>query len=208
MGSARTTRTRRNNGISGNSPPPLGVHHEHGRPHAIVIPANRMSLSGMAYAGSPLSASSNGGRWGGNSRFMVGQSQSSSAPLPSWLMNDNRASNARLQHRLPSARSLSTIHPLPTCAPASAPPPPRELALALAAEGIGHASCQLDGAPSVRSVTSPKSSAASPVTPAFPCFFSFCGGGQGGQQAQQLGGDKQALLANEKQRRRESHNAV
>jgi hypothetical protein len=95
-------------------------------------------------------------------------------------MNDNRASNARL----PSARSLSTIYPLPTflisrCAsppPTSAPLPPRALALALAAKGIGHASCQLDGAP-VRSISTT------------------------------AGRNNQALLANEK-RWRESHNAV
>ena len=54
-----TTRARRNNSISGTSPPPFSVHHGHGRPHAIVIPGSRMgSLSGMAHAGSPLSTSS------------------------------------------------------------------------------------------------------------------------------------------------------
>ncbi|EDR06935.1 uncharacterized protein LACBIDRAFT_299321 [Laccaria bicolor S238N-H82] len=43
MGPARTTRARRNNNISGTSPPPFGVHHGHGRPHAIVIPGSRMA---------------------------------------------------------------------------------------------------------------------------------------------------------------------
>ena len=62
VGPMRTTRARRNNSISGTSPPPFGVHHGHGRPHAIVILGSRMgSLSGMAHAGSPLSTSSNGG---------------------------------------------------------------------------------------------------------------------------------------------------
>jgi hypothetical protein len=65
-------------GIPGYSPPRLGVHHGHRKPHAIVIPTNRMSssLRGMAHAGSRLSVSSNGGKGGGNGWFMVGQSQS------------------------------------------------------------------------------------------------------------------------------------
>ena len=74
VGPARTTRARRNNSISGTSPPPFGVHHGHGRPHAIVIPGSRMgSLSGMAHAGSPLSTSYNGGG-GGNGWYIPWQS--------------------------------------------------------------------------------------------------------------------------------------
>ena len=73
VGPTRTTRARRNNSISGTSPPPFGVHREHGRPHAIVISGGRMgSLSGVAHAGSPLSTSYNGG--GGNGWYIPGQS--------------------------------------------------------------------------------------------------------------------------------------
>ena len=78
MGPVRTTRARRNNSLSGTSPPPFGVHRGHGKPHAIVIPGSRMgSLSGMVHAGSPLRTSSNGGGAEGNGWYMPGQSQSS-----------------------------------------------------------------------------------------------------------------------------------
>ena len=80
--SARTTRARRDNSISGTSPPPFGVYYGHGRPHAIVIPGSNMgSLSGMAHAGSPLSTSFNGGGGGGHGWFMLGQSQGSYVPF-------------------------------------------------------------------------------------------------------------------------------
>ena len=119
------------------------------------------------------------------------------------------------------------IHPLCTFfisrrtspPPTSAPFPPSfpARALALAAKGVGHTSCQLDGAPSLRFLTSSKSSSASPAPPLShvspPCAARGHAGGQGGhnapqQQGQQPVGDKRALLANEKRRRRESHNAV
>ena len=78
VGPAGTTRARRNNSISGTSLPPVGVHHGHGRSHAIVILGSSMgSLSGMAHAGSPLSPSSNEGGGAGNGWYMPGQSQSS-----------------------------------------------------------------------------------------------------------------------------------
>ena len=88
----------------------------------------------------------------------------------------------------------STIHPLrtflisrhapPPTASAPRPPPFAPCALALATKRAGHASCQLDGAPSLRCFASSKSSSASTVTPAVPCFASFrstrtCGGTRG-----------------------------
>ena len=79
---ARTTRARRDNSISGTSPPPFGVYYGHGRPHPIVIPGSNMgSLSSMAHAGSPLSTSSNGGGGGRDGWFMLGQNQSSYLPF-------------------------------------------------------------------------------------------------------------------------------
>ena len=110
VGPVRTTRARRNNSLSGNSPPPFGVHRGHGRPHAIVIPGSRMgSLSGMAHAGSPLSTSSNGG---GGAKGMGGiclgrvkaRKPLFSPPFSSCfmkLMNYNRASEYTLNARLP-----------------------------------------------------------------------------------------------------------
>ncbi|KAF8880463.1 helix-loop-helix DNA-binding domain-containing protein [Gymnopilus junonius] len=46
IGPARTTRARRNNSVSGTSPPPFGHHGHHGRPHAIVIPGSTRGQSG------------------------------------------------------------------------------------------------------------------------------------------------------------------
>ena len=126
----------------------------------------------------------------------------------------NRASEYSLPSpTIPLFRSfLISTHasPPPASTPRQRPFPPHPFpprALALAANRVGHASCQLDGAPSLRSFTSSKSSSASPASLALPCFSYFCSTrGQGGQQPV---GNKHALLANEKrQRRGESHNAV
>jgi hypothetical protein len=75
VGPARTTRSRRNNSISGTSPPPP-------RPHAIVIPRSRAStIAGSAGASgvSPLGASAGG--W-----FVPGPGHSSLVVVPWFLL--------------------------------------------------------------------------------------------------------------------------
>ena len=79
--------------------------------------------------------------------------------------------------------SSSTIHTLrpflvsrhasPPPASSPRPPPFAPRALALTAKRAGHASCQFDGAPSLRYFTHPKSSSAKLAPPAFPCYASF-----------------------------------
>ena len=119
VGPVRTTRARRNNSLSGTSPPPFGVHRGHGKPHAIVIPGSRMgSLSGMAHAGSPLRTSSNGEEPKGMGGICLGRVKARKPlffpPFSSCfmkLMNYNRASEYTLNARLPlRTRKNSSKH--------------------------------------------------------------------------------------------------
>ena len=211
-----------NDSISGTSPPPFGVHHGHGRPHAIVIPGSRMgSLSGMAHAGTPSSTSSNGGR--GNGWYMPGQSQSLYVSFFSFslcfkkLMDDNKTSVYSLStpgaHAHPQDYTLRTfssqdVHRhLPPLQHAHSHSHGRSHSHSLP-KGLD-TSCHLDGVPSLWSVTPSKSSSASPAPNAVPCFSSFCstpGRTRGQKVPQRLGqqpvSDKQTMLANEKLRGR------
>ena len=191
-------RARRNDCTSGTSPPPFGVHHEHGRPHAMVIPGSRMgSLSGMAPAGSPLRTSSNGGGGGrGNGCLCSGRVRARTFlffPFSSCfvkLMNDHKTS----EYSLPTPDSHAHHHQYtPFVLSASHRHlPPLHPSLPHSHHAHSHLlpkGCQIDGAAFLPFLTFLKIKLSKSSSPAVPCFSSFRSmrthGGQGGHNAPQ-----------------------
>ncbi|KAG5641887.1 hypothetical protein DXG03_004008, partial [Asterophora parasitica] len=192
IGPARTTRARRNNSVSSTSPPP-------GRPHAIVIPRSRPA---------PVSSATN------------------------WYIQQQHSHSTTSEYSLPTPDSLSSHHLSPSLSASSPPqhqytpfslsPPPDPAqhtpnplhlppvsALHSLHGGNGYSSLH-----SHMSNGSPHSLPANIAIPSIPNGRSdraTTNGHTNGTTAPAANGavDKQALIANEKRRRRrESHNAV
>ncbi|KAG6918198.1 hypothetical protein DXG01_015987 [Tephrocybe rancida] len=195
VGPARTTRSRRNNSVSGTSPPP-------GRPHAIVIPRSRAAT---------VSGNANGAQAGW---YMPGHSASEfSLPTP-----DSLTSHHSLSHSHSHAHHAPPGGPNPY-SPFSLSPPPPESALHLPPVSALHTLHQHQqqqqqsylhhgsphSLPTLHTSLPPNTSVESPKSPHahVPSNASV------EPPPVQAKSDKQALLANEKRRRRrESHNAV
>ncbi|KAG6865325.1 hypothetical protein C0991_003499 [Blastosporella zonata] len=184
IGPARTTRARRNNSVSGTSPPP-------GRPHAIVIPRSRAAT---------VSGNANGNNSGW---YMPSHSASEfSLPTPESLSSHHSLSHS-LSHHSPQTNPYSpfSLSPPPDSSALHLPPVSALHSLHQQQSYLHHGSPNPHSLPNIHTnlnvpsvpsvgIDSPKSPP--DVIPTAP-----------------KGTDKQAALANEKRRRRrESHNAV
>ncbi|KAG6829938.1 hypothetical protein H0H87_009672 [Tephrocybe sp. NHM501043] len=187
IGPARTTRTRRNNSVSGTSPPPS-------RPHAIVIPRSRAAT---------VSGNANGTAAG----WYMPNAAEFSLPTPDSLSSHHSLGHSHSHATQPNPYSPFSLSPPPESA-LHLPPVSALHSLHhqqqsyLSHHGSPHSLPTLHTnlhVPAVPSVGPPAAPVDSPKTHSSPHD----------PAASAPKSDKQALLANEKRRRRrESHNAV